>query len=330
LDTGITNLEPTQSASFEAAELIARFPPRWRHANKVALWEIARAGAPFEGTLRYARWPASDWPSEAPRPGAFEVRDGVFEYGPAPDGDTVVWHMNFADPLLFGYYSGPLMAQDELQVAEHPALGSLRDALAEAGQEARTEDRHGPTPVTVTGVQRRVALETAPNAAAGRPRGLYGNAFASANLAQVRSGAVALTPPTLSNILALAAPSGGYGPYTDQDLQGTLRTAYSGFAAAAREGGRLLGRPVRTVIHTGFWGCGAFGGNRTVMTILQALAADLAGVDLVFHGVDAKGAATAASAHASYVNLRLRLNAVSRILGRVRAQGHEWGESDGN
>ncbi len=43
------------------------------------------------------------------------------------------------------------------------------------------------------------------------------------------------------------------------------------------------------LIHTGFWGCGAFGGNRTLMVILQALAADLAGVETVFWAVDKRG-----------------------------------------
>lgn len=38
------------------------------------------------------------------------------------------------------------------------------------------------------------------------------------------------------------------------------------------------------MIHTGWWGCGAFGGNRRLMAILQFAAAQLAGVDaVVFH-----------------------------------------------
>jgi hypothetical protein len=40
-----------------------------------------------------------------------------------------VWHVNFADPQLFVAYGSQLLAQDELQAAEHPLLGSIREAL---------------------------------------------------------------------------------------------------------------------------------------------------------------------------------------------------------
>ncbi len=44
------------------------------------------------------------------------------------------------------------------------------------------------------------------------------------------------------------------------------------------------------MIHTGFWGCGAFGGNRVLMTTLQILAAEMAGLErVVFHTGDASG-----------------------------------------
>ena len=42
------------------------------------------------------------------------------------------------------------------------------------------DGRGDPTPVTISGVQRRCAIDTLPNLGAGRPEGLYGNAFARA------------------------------------------------------------------------------------------------------------------------------------------------------
>lgn len=39
------------------------------------------------------------------------------------------WWVNFADPILFVAYAGRLFAQDEIQVAEHPALGHLKEKL---------------------------------------------------------------------------------------------------------------------------------------------------------------------------------------------------------
>ena len=51
-----------------------------------------------------------------------------------------------------------------------------------------------------------------------------------------------------------------------------------------------------TVIHTGWWGCGAFGGNQELMALLQLLAAEWAGVDeVVFHtGTDGEAALASA------------------------------------
>jgi len=40
----------------------------------------------------------------------------------------------------------------------------------------------------------------------------------------------------------------------------------------------------RTIIHTGWWGCGAYGNNRQMMLITQILAAHWAQIDgIVFH-----------------------------------------------
>ena len=44
--------------------------------------------------------------------------------------NAVEWHVNFADPLLFGAYGTAFFAQDEIQVAEHPALAALHEVLA--------------------------------------------------------------------------------------------------------------------------------------------------------------------------------------------------------
>jgi hypothetical protein len=317
--------------SFPAVQLLHDFPPRWRDRNKLAVWEISGAGMPFAGTLDYACWPARSLPGNATGPGPFLIRDGVFDYPPEPDRDTVSWHLNFADTMLFGFYEGSLLAQDELQVAEHPALGSLRDALKAQGRAGRTEDEQGhPTPVTVAGVQRRCVIQTGADPAAGRPRALYGNAFSRATVNQVIAATTRLDPPTVSNILAIAAPDGGVGPYSADEIEGILVTAFSGFAAAAQEGARILGRSARTLVHTGFWGCGAFGGNRTLMTILQALAADLAGVELVFHAVDPQGVQAAKAAHNAYLLLRSGGDTVAKIILELEGAEYEWGESDGN
>src|SRR5262249_26029594 len=151
---------------------------------------------------------------------------------------TVEWYLNFADEDLFCGYRGPLFAQDEIQVGEHPALGSLREALKASGVPALepfTRDKGRPTPVLVRGVERRCAVDTDPDLTAGRPYGLYGNSFARARPADITRATTVLEPPTISNILAMEAPPGGQGAYTIEQIQGIVITAHTGFTAARIE-----------------------------------------------------------------------------------------------
>jgi len=259
----------------------------------------------------------------------FVARPGLFAYAP-PTGPVVEWHVNFADPHLFVAYGSVLLAQDELQVAEHPILGSLYEALDAAGRTPSTlDDRDRPRPVTITGVQRRCAIDTLPRPEAGRPHGLYGNAFGRATERQILAATSALAIPTISNILAMAALPGGYGEYNDAEIRYILNTAYTGFCAARQESERLA-PSVETVIHTGFWGCGAFGGNRTLMTILQSLAADLAGVELVLWAFDDAGIRVVVEGRNCYETLLLSSNEVNAIVRALVDQGFAWGASDGN
>jgi hypothetical protein len=78
-----------------------------------------------------------------------EVRDGYYDYRPIFDtGVGVEWHVNFADPNLFYAYGSVFFAQDEIQVAEHPILGSLREAIVAEGRPATTMANGRPTPGT--------------------------------------------------------------------------------------------------------------------------------------------------------------------------------------
>jgi len=324
-------IEAIERAGFQAGSLIRDHPPRWHHRNKQRVFEIASSsGFPFEGQVTYARWPAQPPPESVEARRQFTVYRGIFEY-PVPEPSTVCWHLNFADPCLFVAYGSPLLAQDELQVAEHPVLGSLRDALASEGREPCTVDGRGrPTPVTVTGVQRRCAIDTTPDPAAGRPGGLYGNAFARARVEQVASATKALSPPTVSNILAMSAPGGGLGKYRPDEVEYILSAAYTGFSAARQESKLLVPASRRTIVHSGFWGCGAFGGNRILMTILQSLAADLAEVDIAFWIFDRQGVEVAAEGRREYERLRDDTPSVPRLLDRLVQHGFRWGVSDGN
>lgn len=327
-------IEPLERLNFDTATLVREHPPVLRHTNKLVVYTVAcPEGSTQAGTIGYTRWPAMALPERvdpAATLGIVESRPTMFDYAPI-DPKAVEWHVNFADPLLFYAYGSGLFAQDEMQSAEHPALGSLVEALHVGPHRAATEDDSGPTPVLVTGVERRCHVAVDRNEAEGRPRGLYGNEFSAASAHTVRRATTRIEPPTISNLIALAAPSYGVGAYTREQIDRILVTAYTGFAAAVAESGSICpGAPV--VIHTGYWGSGVFGGDRVLMSLLQVLAAGMAGVTrLVFHAVGPEGAVPFEQALAVIGEKLGRADGLSaeELLDRVTELGFTWGMSDG-
>lgn len=328
--------EPLEHHSFDAATLMREHPPVLRHTNKLVVFNVACGeGCAHSGTLGYSRWAALPLPGQVePARSLAGVRSdpSIFTYQPEPDlPGAVEWHVNFADPLLFYAYGSGLFAQDEMQSAEHPVVGALVEALHVGKQRALTEDDSGPTPVLVTGVERRCVVAIDRNEAEGRPRGLYGNEFSAASPEVVRRATTRIDPPTISNLIALAAPSYGVGAYTRDELSRILTAAYTGFVAAVAESAKLAaGAPV--VVHTGYWGCGVFGGDREVMSLLQVLAAGMAGVDrLVFHTVTAEGAAPFDVALGIVRDKLAPLGALTpdALLDAVEGMRFTWGMSNG-
>jgi len=315
--------------TFEGAELAARHPPAFGDPHKQAiLARVCPPGSKPQGTIHYARWGAVALPEEFPE-ARLVVRElpGVFTYPTPPEG-CFDWHLNFADPQLFVAYGSSLLAQDELQALEHPTLGSLREALLARGMPAVTEQDDQPTPVTIAGVERRCALDTEPDI--GRPNGLYGRQFARAKLEDILAATTRLDPPPRSNLLAMAAPTAYRGRYQLDELRRVLVTSASGFAAA-REVGQRLAPGCRQRLHTGFWGCGAFGGDRVVMALLQQVAARLAGIDeLWFHVFNDEGSQAFARSTVLLAGPLAPASTVDAWLARVEAHGFVWGRGDGN
>ncbi|MCK9356096.1 MAG: poly(ADP-ribose) glycohydrolase [Dehalococcoidia bacterium] len=322
-------------------ELVRDHPPRRRDKNKRLVYEIIRpAGAGHKGLLSYSRWPTLELPVHVDIGAALErviERPGFYDYEPLPDLNAVEWHVNFADAHLFVAYSSSLLAQDELQALEHPVLGSVREALSALGERALTVESGKPTPILLAGVERRGYFATEPNADEGRPNGLYGNQFARASADAIRQATHRLEPPTVSNIIAMEAPPGGAGAYGSTIIRYILATAYTGFEAAVQESQRLKSDGSPVVVHTGFWGCGAYGGNRTLMAALQIIAAGLAGLDcLAFHTGEHSGGAFLHQAQAlcreelgatqaiRTADIVTRLAALSALKPEYR-----WGEGNG-
>jgi hypothetical protein len=311
---------PLYRLSFDADRLFREHPPVLRHPNKIAVLEIAcPPGSRLRGSIEVTRWPAVEGAlPQRSREFHATVTPGFYDYAPIGEPEPCLeWHVNFADPELFVAYGTGLFAQDEMQAAEHPALGPLVEALRAGGHAARTVERGRPTPILVRGVERRVQVLIDSDPAAGRFHELYGNRFAAAPVEVVRRAVRMLEPPTITNLIAMAAPHPGSGRYSHADIEGVLSTAVTAFTAAVEES-----HGARVVVHTGFWGCGAFGGDKVLMTALQSHAARVAGVDrLVFHAGGGDGPETARR------GLEL---ADTRSIEQLVEMGFEWGVSDGN
>jgi hypothetical protein len=303
----------------EAARLWRELPPRIHHPKKETL--LALAGGlertPM-GSLTVTRWAPGEIGALGPSVEAVGVA-GPFVYA-----DPESWHVNFADTELFAFYGGPAFAQDEIQVAEHPLLASIRETLLSGahGEALVALSRQGdrPTPVLVRGVERWAAIDTNPESA--MPHGIYGRLLSRASDATLEE-AVTRLEGARSNIVAIVAPQ-GWGRYTPAQIQDVIVTSTTGFEAARAESG---GARVR--IYTGHWGTGAFGGNRVLMAAAQIVAARFAGVDLVYHSLDDDGSLaflkgrTLAERFAEGTTLE-------DIVRELDARGFVWGSSDGN
>src|ERR1700733_1787225 len=167
----------------DAAGLFREHPPRIHHGKKQAIFALVGGAtrAP-KGTLHVTRWAPEGLGlvlGAARADASVASVAGPYRYddpGPAVDA----WHVNFADPELFAFYGGPAFAQDEIQVAEHPVLASVREALKDdPAFPPRTWGASGPTPVLVRGAERWGAIDTRPPLA--EPLGIYGQRLGRAS-----------------------------------------------------------------------------------------------------------------------------------------------------
>jgi hypothetical protein len=193
-------------------------------------------------------------------------------------------------------------------------LGAVRSALLAEGRSTSVSDADGrPTPFTFEGVPRCCEIDATE---------LYGNAFARAPAEAVRAATRALRPTTTSRIYAMAAPVGGRGRYTTAQIDWILTAAHTAFAAT------VAAEPAP--VCAGFWGCGAFGGNRVLMALVQLVAASAAGVrELRFHTHSDLEPLREARWELGRLARRLDDDPTSWVLG-VHGLGLEWGVSDGN
>ena len=264
------------------------------------------AGVP----MTYTRWKprslagvAGPW--KAP---TITITEDAFEYsGPRKPGH-VAWYPIFADQRLFRHYHASWLAQEETVALECPALVSARRAVLADKQgggsshimtvaeregvstTARCSPDHGdvgdgldgpddgwlflsgvdPTPITITGVQRRARVH---------PR-LYGNAFALVGPAEVGEYVKPVDGGGSCNFFAISAPTERRGEYTAETVSYIASATYSAYMAVKEAS--PPGLPVE--LHIGGWGTGVCGGNVMLMAYLQLIGAWAARInEVVFH-----------------------------------------------
>jgi hypothetical protein len=324
-DSGSGASEPRllARASWTVDELDDAHPTRWLSDNKRFVIDQVRAQRTVdEGVVKVSRWNRPERLPHFVEMGGIDVRPGLLDYPAAGDGSgSSHWHLNFADPHLFAASSGPLLAQDEHQVLEHPRLASVAEAMESASTRSpkmnrRTVDDGRPTPILIEGAPRECTLDTS--------RGLYGNAFARASYTEVGECLRILSPPTRSNIVAVSALEPRSGPYTQEQIQWLFEAAFTAFRAA------VVVSTGAVVMHTGFWGCGVFGGNRTLLPTLQFLAAGTAGVERLIFWTGGSMKSVARAQRAVAVARGLNGLETDEALSRLVSMGFEWGVGDGN
>jgi hypothetical protein len=146
----------------------------------------------------------------------------------------------------------------------------------------------------------------------------------------IRELVTRLDPPTITHVLAIEAIPGGNGRYGPEEISRVVMTATTGFSAAREESRRTAGPDAPVMIHTGHWGCGAYGGNKRMMALLQLVSARLAQVDLVFHTFDAAGEAAYALALGDFERRVTSGAELKDVLRQIDDLGLCWGSSDGN
>eukprot|EP00128_Syssomonas_multiformis_P011885 Colp12_sorted_trinity150504_noHs@9308 len=103
--------------------------------------------------------------------------------------------------------------------------------------------------------------------------------------------------------------------FTDQALSRELNKAYIGF-----RGPRGVAHP-QAALATGNWGCGAFGGDKEVKSIIQLMAASAAQRDVVYFTFG--DSALAQSLHETYAHLLDRGCTIGQLTSLIRRYGND-------
>lgn len=309
-------------------ELIENYPPKY---------ESERKKQAFSNALRFHRGDIGEvsicriipdrttikCTSLEKKPLKLTVDEEFYDYTKTK-ADSDIWFVNFADPVLFVAYDSDMFAQDEIQTLEMPLLASCCLYLDEKkykGLVTRTNIEGVPTPYLFRNIPYWISVNTKPLLKDGSSGNIYGNAFMYADDEEIEAGISTFEEDVRCNILAMAAPEGGVGRYEREELRELLYTLLCSFSAVRKQS------KVKAVIHSGNWGCGAFGGNKELMYLAQMYAASVCGIDeLVLHAPNEEILERAKR----MFSLLPDEACFSGIEVSLYVRDYEWGSGDGN
>jgi hypothetical protein len=334
-------MDPIFRITKQSDELFMNYPPIISGEKKAIVYEEALDGPdPISNSIVVSKYHAI-MPDDMRSPHSMSIDyqfvEGFFDYKEVRSisQPKLEWHLNFADQRLFVAYCHDIFAQDEIQCAEHPILGSILEMLSNISKESESyypfiENTDGtPSPILIIGAERRLTIDMNPLGEDGEPVSIYGNRFQGTPDEILQRACIRPESQSASNILAMSSLSYGEGAYSVQEIIKIILIAFTGFRAAVTETQNLLGVESKTVIHSGDWGCGAFGGNKILMASLQLLSADMAGVDtLVFHSTDKAHFETAKEIVRTHWDENGRN--LEEFISQVHSLKFQWGMSDGN
>lgn len=318
--------------SYNTKELVLNTTLPQLYPNKAFFYSLAcPIGCKHDGELSIAQYNVIPLSGEDKqhKETIFSMEENVYTY--VTEEAVTSWWVNFTGRRLFIAYASDLFSQDEIQVAEHPVLCHLKEALSST-YSSYSKDEANPTmarfqskacPVLIRGVERRCAITIGPS--------LYGRAFAVATEDDIWMNTDVLAPNTThTNLICMSARSHGIGRYERDELLDLYTTAYTAFSGAVNES-RLNDANTLVTIHTGHWGCGAYGGNQVVMVLIQQQAAIDAGIDkLVYHTVDKRGSLAYLTAIKKRNDLFPNGCISSKLfVEKLMSENYEWGNPDG-
>lgn len=307
--------------SVDPKKLVESFPPHFSHKNKLYLYELSKEtslrtsdeSSKDTDPIQISKWQVVKLPhfiTLGDRVQTCRITHSTSLYfqnnnsktGPAGSAgsastndsksnirhDAIEFHVDFANQDVFRYYGASLFSQEEVIVAEHPILMSVREYLKQGTQMAGTglspstmDSKGNPTPILIMNALRKLNIYKLDQ--------LYGYKFSTASTKDISSSCqrIPASKQTSSNFICMMAPTLVEGKYTSKELVFILSTACTSFIAArklAATNQKNLKYKKPLVIHTGNWGCGPYGGNKFIMFLMQIIAANMSKIDeLVVH-----------------------------------------------